>query len=51
MNGELFIKLQSFFSSLEPIFLHFWQIFQNGTHFLENGSTTIFNFLFSYFYC
>ena len=51
MNGELFTyQTKKFFSNLEPIFLHFWQIFQNGTHFFENGSTTIFNFLFSYFW-
>ena len=49
MNGELFIKLKSFFFSVfGPIFLHFRQIFQNGMpHFFENGSTTIFHFLLS----
>ena len=36
------------FSIFGPIFLHFWQIFQNGmSHFFENGSITIFHFLLS----
>ena len=47
MNGKLFIKLKKFFLSVfGPIFLHFWQIFQNEMlHFFENGSTTIAHFL------
>ena len=49
MNGKLFIKLKCFFSAVfGPIFVHFWQIFQNEmSHIFENGSTTIFYFLLS----
>ena len=48
MNGKQFLKLKTFFFHFGPIFLHFWQIFQNKmSHSFENGCTTIFHLLLS----
>ena len=45
MNGELLIKLGSFFSAFGPIFYIFGRFFKTKCHFFENGSTTTFLFL------